>query len=134
VTIGGGPWCLDASPIRAMPGREAFSETLSTVDAQPVLRARIARRGPWRNCSGELWQNRMAQQVIENTWPLLHVRPNSVGSGDLAVDAAPLGRLKLLVISNGCELPEEDPLVGRLSKEETARPGAGTVEVFGRRP
>ena len=130
VTIGGG-MVLDASPIRRMPGLEAFLKVLTEGDAQSILRTRVARR----NHDGTV----LSQLIAETGWPgrVIEVHladPVLQGRvlrlGDRFVHMPALEGLKLLITSTVTSFHEENPLVAGIGKEELRERVQASHEVF----
>src|SRR4029077_341880 len=118
VTIGGGV-VIDTSPIRHMPGLEAFLKVLREGDAQSILRTRIARR----NHDGAV----LSQLIAETGWPGrgsgAHLAdPVLQGHvfrlGDRYVHMPALEGLKLFTTSSVARFHRENPLAAGIGKEE----------------
>src|SRR5580704_5822483 len=100
VTIGGGV-VLDPAPVPRMPGHDIFLKTLAAGDPEPMLRARIARRGHGGISMPRLiaetggtrssLETRLAQAVKDGR--VLRI-------GNLFADAPAIVRLQQLVVSS----------------------------------
>jgi selenocysteine-specific elongation factor len=130
VTIGGGI-VLDASPIRRMPGLDAFLEVLAGGDAQSILRVRIARR----NHSGIV----LSQLRAETGWPGKTieaqladpvVQKRVLRLGNLYAHMPAVEGLKLLMTSSVASFQKENPLVAGIGKEELRERVRASAEVF----
>jgi selenocysteine-specific elongation factor len=130
VTIGGGV-VLDAAPLSRMPGLESFLKTLASGDAQPILRARVARRGH----AGIT----LAQLTAETGWPRQVIETHLAGPelqadvyrvGDLVVYLPALAGLKLLISETVAGFHKKNPLVAGISKEELREHVEASGEVF----
>ena len=130
VTIGGGV-VLDPAPIPRMPGHEVFLKTLASGDPEPMLRARIARRGH----SGIS----MPRLIAETGWTrsLLEMRLAAavkegrvLRTGDLLVDAPALVLLQQLVVSAVEGFHRKNSLVGGIPREALREQVRASAEVF----
>jgi selenocysteine-specific elongation factor len=130
VTIGGGV-VLDPAPVPRMPEHDIFLKTLAAGDPEPMLRARIARRGHggisvprliaetgWARSSLE---TRLAQAVKEGR--VLRI-------ADLFVDAPAMVRLQKLVVSSVEEFHRKNSLVGGIPREALREQVRASAEVF----
>ena len=130
VTIGGGV-VIDASPIRHMPGLEAFLKVLREGDAQSILRLRIARR----NHDGAV----LSQLIAETGWPGSVIEAHLADPvlqghvfrlGDRYVHMPALEGLKLFTTSSVARFHRENPLVAGIGKEELRERVQAPDEVF----
>jgi selenocysteine-specific elongation factor len=130
VTIGGG-MVLDSAPILRMPGLESFLQVLEGSDPEPMLTARIARRGHagisisrliaetgWISKSLEA---RLAQAVKDAR--VLRI-------GDLFVDAPAMVRLQQLLVSSVESFHRKNSLVGGIAREALREQVKASAEVF----
>jgi selenocysteine-specific elongation factor len=118
ITIGGGI-VLDTAPIRRMPGLEAFLNVLAGVDAEAILRMRIARR----NHDGIA----LAELIAETGWTMRAIEANlaePLRQGQIIrlperyLHAPAMEELKLFAMSEVANFHQENPLVAGISKEE----------------
>ena len=130
LTIGGGV-VLDASPIRHMPGLEAFLKVLRQGDAESILRTRIARRLHDGIAVSELttetgWLGKAIEAYLADP-----VRQGRVlRLGDRFVHMPALEGLKLFMTSTVTSFHEENPLVAGIGKEELRERVQALDEVF----
>ncbi len=130
VTIGGGV-VLDPAPILRMPGHESFLQILAGGDPEPMLRARIARRGHGGISMSRLiaetgWtrnslETRLAQAVKEGR--VLRI-------GDLFVDAPAMERLQQLIVSSVEGFHRKNSLVGGIAREALREQVKASSDVF----
>jgi selenocysteine-specific elongation factor len=130
VTIGGGV-VLDPAPIPRMPGHESFLQILAGGDPEPMLIARIARRGHggisisrliaetgWTNSSLEA---RLARAVKEGR--VLRI-------GDLLVHAPAISGLQQFILSTVEGFHKKNSLVGGIAREALREQVKASSEVF----
>jgi len=130
VTIGGGV-VLDPAPVPRVPGHDVFLKILAAGDPEPMLKARIARRGHggisvprliaetgWTRSSVE---TRLAQAVKEGR--VLRI-------ADLFVDAPAMVRLQQLVVSSVEGFHRKNSLVGGIPREALREQVRASAEVF----
>ena len=132
VTIGGGV-VLDSAPIPRMPELENFLQVLAAGDPEPMLRARIARRGPAGIAMSRLiaetgWtrnflEARLAQTLKEGR--VLRI-------GDLFVDASAMARLQQAIVSAVQGFHRKNSLVSGIAKEALREQVNAPSEVFSR--
>lgn len=130
VTIGGGV-VLDSVPIPRMPELENFLQLLATGDPAPMLRARIARRGPAGIAVPRLigetgWaknfvEARLAQAVKERR--VLRV-------GDLFLDGPAMARLQQAIVSLMEGFHRKNSLVNGIAREALREQVKAPSEVF----
>jgi selenocysteine-specific elongation factor len=130
VTIGGGV-VLDSVPIPRMPELENFLQILATGDPEPMLRARIARRGPAGIAVPRLiaetgWaknfvEARLAQAVKERR--VLRV-------GDLFLDGPAMARLQQAIVSSMEGFHRKNSLVNGIAREALREQVKAPSEVF----
>ncbi len=130
MTIGGGV-VLDASPVRRLPGLDAFLQVLAGGDAQSILRVRIARR----NHSGIV----LSQLRAETGWPGNTIEEQLADPvlqkrvlrlGNLYVHMPAVEGLKLFMTSSVASFQKENPLVAGIGKEELRERVKASTEVF----
>jgi selenocysteine-specific elongation factor len=130
VTIGGGV-VLDPAPVPRVPRHDVFLKILAAGDPEPMLKARIARRGHggisvprliaetgWTRSSVE---TRLAQAVKEGR--VLRI-------ADLFVDAPAMVRLQQLVVSSVEGFHRKNSLVGGIPREALREQVRASAEVF----
>jgi len=130
VTIGGGV-VLDPAPVPRVPRHDVFLKILAAGDPEPMLKARIARRGHggisvprliaetgWTRSSVE---TRLAQAVKEGR--VLRI-------ADLFVDAPAMVRLQQLVVSSVEGFHRKNSLVGGIPREALREQVKASAEVF----
>jgi len=130
VTIGGGV-VLDPAPVPRVPGHDVFLKILAAGDPEPMLKARIARRGHggismprliaetgWTRSSLEA---RLAQTVKDGR--VLRI-------ADLFVDAPAMVRLQQLVVSSVEGFHRKNSLVGGIPREALREQVRASAEVF----
>ncbi len=130
VTIGGGV-VLDPAPLPRMPALEGFLEIQAAGDPEPMLRARIARRGHGRIS--------MAQLVAETGWARTFIEARLAEAvkearmlriGDVLVDASAIVRLQQLILSAVEVFHRKNPLVGGIAREALREQVKASAEVF----
>ncbi len=130
VTIGGGV-VLDSAPIPRMPGHESFLQVLEGGDPEPILRARIARRG-----HGGISMSRL---VAETGWARNSVETRLAAAvkdrrvariGDLFVDGHAMAGLQQLILSSLESFHRKNSLVGGIARESLREQLRASVEVF----
>jgi selenocysteine-specific elongation factor len=130
VTIGGGV-VLDPSPIPRMPGQESFLQVLTTDDAEPILRARIARRG-----SAGIG---IARLIAETGWTKTFLETRLAPAakearvlriGDLFMDAPAMVSLQHLIVSSVEAFHKKNSLVGGIARESLREQVKASPEVF----
>jgi len=130
VTIGGGV-VLDPAPIPRMPGHESFLEILSAGDPEPMLKARIARRG-----HGGI---PMSQLVAETGWTRNFIEARLaeavkevrvLRTGALLVNAAAIVGLQELILSSVEGFHEKNPLVRGIAREALREQVKASSDVF----
>jgi selenocysteine-specific elongation factor len=130
ITIGGGV-VLDSAPIPRMLGHDSFLQTLAGGDAEPILIARIARRGHagismsrliaetgWTNNSVEA---RLAHGVKERQ--VLRI-------GDLFVHGPAISGLQQFIVSSVEAFHKKNSLVGGIAREALREQVKASPEVF----
>jgi len=130
VTIGGGV-VLDPAPVPRVPGHDVFLKILAAGDPEPMLKARIARRGHggismprliaetgWTRSSLEA---RLAQTVKDGR--VLRI-------SDLFVDAPAMVLLQQLVVNSVEGFHKKNSLVGGIPREALREQVRASVEVF----
>jgi len=130
VTIGGGV-VLDPAPVPRMPALEGFLEVLAAGDPEPMLKARIARRGhggiPMSQLSAETgWTRNFIE--VRLTEAVKEVRVLRIG--DLFVDASAIVRLQQLILSLVEGFHRRNPLVGGIAREALREQVKASAEVF----
>jgi selenocysteine-specific elongation factor len=117
VTIGGGV-VLDPAPIPRMPGHEDFLEILAAGDPEPVLRARVARRGQGGISMPQLIaETGSTRNSIEGRLGEAVKTADVLRIGDRFADAAAIARLQQLILSSVEEFHGKNPLVGGIARE-----------------
>jgi len=130
VTIGGGV-VLDLAPVPRMPELEGFLGILAAGDPEPMLHARIARRGhdgiP------------MPQLVAETGWTRNFIEARLAEAvkearvlriGDLFVDACAIARLQELILSSVDGFHRKNQLVGGIAREALREQVEASPEIF----
>jgi selenocysteine-specific elongation factor len=130
VTIGGG-MVVDPAPIPRMPGHEIFLQILAAGEVEPILRARIARRGS----SGMS----ISRLIAETGWTrnLLDARlapavkeVRVLRIGDSFLDGPAMVSLQQLIVSSVDAFHKKNSLVGGIAREELREQVKATSEVF----
>lgn len=130
VTIGGGV-ALDAAPLRASAGRDAFLKILAGENPASILRTRIARR----HHEGVS----LAQLTAETGWPQKEIERHLAESiqqgsvirlGDLLVHSPAIEGLELLVLNKVDDFHKRNPLVAGISKEELREAAGAPPEIL----
>jgi selenocysteine-specific elongation factor len=130
VTIGGG-MVVDPAPIPRMPGHEIFLQILAAGEVEPILRARIARRGS----SGMS----ISRLIAETGWTrnLLDARlapavkeVRVLRIGDSFLDGPAMVSLQQLIVSSVEAFHKKNSLVGGIAREELREQVKATSEVF----
>jgi selenocysteine-specific elongation factor len=130
VTIGGGV-VLDPTPLPRAAGQESFLQILAAGDPEPILRARIARRGAAGIGAPRLiaetgWtrsfiEARLDQSVKEGR--VLRI-------GDSFVDAAAVVSLQTLMVSSVETFHKNNSLVGGIAREALREQVKASSEIF----
>jgi selenocysteine-specific elongation factor len=130
VTIGGGV-VLDSAPVPRMPEHESFLQVLESSDPEPILRARIARRGHTGISTSRL--------VAETGWPRNFLESRLATAvkqarvlrmGDLFVDASAMARLQQLIVSSVEGFHRKNSLVSGIAREALREQVKASSEVF----
>jgi selenocysteine-specific elongation factor len=130
VTIGGG-MVVDPAPIPRMPGHEIFLQILAAGEVEPILRARIARRGS----SGMS----ISRLIAETGWTrnLLDARlapavkaARVLRIGDSFLDGPAMVSLQQLIVSSVEAFHRKNSLVGGIAREALREQVKATSEVF----
>jgi selenocysteine-specific elongation factor len=130
VTIGGGV-VLDSAPIPRTPGQLDFLEILSAGDPEPVLRARIARRGhDGISISQLIAETGWTRNAIEAALAQVVKTANVLRIGDLFADAAAAVRLQQLILSSVDGFHGKNPLVGGIAREALRERVKASSEIF----
>jgi selenocysteine-specific elongation factor len=130
VTIGGGV-VLDPAPIPRMPGHESFLEILAGGNAEPILIARIARRGHAGITMSRLiaetgWTNNSVEARLAHA-----VREGQVlRIGDLFVHAPAIVGLQQFILSTVEGFHKKNSLVGGIAREALREQVKASSEVF----
>jgi selenocysteine-specific elongation factor len=132
VATSGGGVVLDASPMSRIRELDVFLKTVADGDAEPILRARIARR----KHTGIT----LTQLIAETGWPRqvidAHLAagtqhgPEIVRIGQLFVHLPALEELKVSIIGAVTNFHEKNPLVAGISREELRGQVHASSEVF----
>ena len=130
VTIGGGV-VLDAAPMRRMPGLADFLKLLAGGNAEPILRARIARRQqdgiPMSRLVAETgWTQSFVEAKLEQAVKEGQV----VRIGELLLHSPALEALKLSIVGSVEDFHKKNPLVGGIAKEQLREQAGASVEVL----
>jgi len=130
VTIGGGV-VLDPAPVPRMPALETFLEILAAGDSEPMLKARIARRGhggiPISQLVAETgWTRNFIEERLAEAVKEVHV----LRTGDLLVDVAAIVRLQELILTSVVDFHRKNPLVGGIAREALREQVKASAEVF----
>ena len=130
VTIGGGI-VLDPAPIPRMPEHEPFLQILADGTPEPILTARIARRGHSGITLSRLiaetgWTRESVEAQLAKT--LKDVRVLRIG--DLFIDAFAIVRLQQLIVKSVTDFHKKNSLVGGIAKEELREQVKASAEVF----
>jgi selenocysteine-specific elongation factor len=130
VTIGGGV-VLDTAPIPRMLGHEGFLDIAAGGDPEPILGARVARRG-----HGGISMSRL---IAETGWTRNFVEARLTPAmkearvrriGDLFVDAPAIARLQQLILSLAESFHRKNSLVGGIAREALREQVKASAEVF----
>ncbi len=132
VTIGGGV-VLDSVLIPRMPELENFLQILATGAPEPMLRARIARRGPMGIAMSRLiaetgWTRNLLEARLAQTLKEGRV----LRIGDLFVDASAMARLQQAIVSAVQGFHRKNSLVSGIAKEALREQVNAPSEVFSR--
>jgi selenocysteine-specific elongation factor len=130
VTIGGGV-VLDASPVPRMTGLEGFLKTFASDDAEAILAARIARRGPQGIAMSRLvsetgWTKRAVEAGLAKPAEERQV----VRIGELFLDLPAVDALKASIVGATGNFHKRNPLVAGISREELREQVRASAEVF----
>jgi len=130
LTIGGGV-ALDAAPIRRMPGRENFLQTLASGSPGEMLQARTARRGHDGISISQLTaETGWTAKLIETQLTQALNEGKLLRAGDRLVHAPALLALKQTVISTVTDFQKENPLAGGITREEMRDQVKASVDIF----
>jgi selenocysteine-specific elongation factor len=130
VTIGGG-MVLDPAPIPRMPGQESFLQILAAGEVEPILSARIARRG-----SSGISISRL---IAETGWTrnFLNARlapavkeARVLRIGDSFMDGPAMVSLQHLIVSSVEAFHKKNSLVGGIAREALREQVKASSEVF----
>jgi selenocysteine-specific elongation factor len=130
VTIGGGV-VLDAAPLPRMQGHDSFLQILSTSGPEPILRARIARRGH----DGISMSRLIAETGSTRAFIEAHLAPAVKGGqvlriADLFMDTVAMSGLQQAIASTVAGFHKKNSLVGGIAKEELREQVRASTEVF----
>jgi selenocysteine-specific elongation factor len=130
VTIGGG-MVLDPAPIPRMPRLEDFLRTGAAGSPEPILRARIERRGHAGLVTSRLIAETGWNKIMLETQLAQAVKVGAVlRVGDLFVDAAAMVRLEQAIVSSVEGFQKKNPLVGGIARESLREQVKASSEVF----
>jgi len=130
VTIGGGE-VLDPAPLPRAAGQESFLEILAAGDAEPILRARIARRGAAEIGAPRLMaETGWTRSFIETRLAIAVKEGGVLRIGDSFVDASAMVRLQTLIVSSVQAFHENNSLVGGIAREALREQVKASSEVF----
>ncbi|MGA8501627.1 MAG: SelB C-terminal domain-containing protein, partial [Candidatus Sulfotelmatobacter sp.] len=130
VTIGGGV-VLDATPILRMPRPLDFLETLTSGDAEAILKARIARRHhEGISMSRLVAETGWTKAVIEAQLAPAMRSGDVLAAGGRFLHLPALEALKARTLSAALDFHRRNPLVGGISKEELRAQVDATSDVF----
>jgi selenocysteine-specific elongation factor len=130
VTIGGG-MVLDPAPIPRMPRLEDFLRTGAAGSPEPILRARIERRGHAGIATSRLIAETGWNKIVLETQLAQAVNAGAVlRVGDLFVDAAAMVRLAQAIVSSVEGFQKKNPLVGGIARESLREQVKASSEVF----
>jgi selenocysteine-specific elongation factor len=130
VTIGGG-MVLDPAPIPRMPRLEDFLRTGAAASPEPILRARIERRGHAGIVMSRLIAETGWNKIVLETQLAQAVKVGAVlRVGDLFVDAAAMVRLEQAIVSSVEGFQKKNPLVGGIARESLREQVKASSEVF----
>ena len=130
VTIGGGV-VLDPAPIPRMSRLEDFLGTVAAGSPEPILRARIERRGHAGIATSRLiaetgWNKSLLEAQLAPA-----VKAGAVlRVGDLFVDAPAMARLEQVIVSSVEGFQKKNPLVGGIARESLREQVKASSEVF----
>ena len=130
ITIGGGV-VLDAAPVPRMAGLSDFLTTLASGDADAILMARIARRGPdaiaMSNLISEIGWTKSAIEAGLKTAGR-EGRVARIGESFLSMPS--VQTLKLNIVDAAGDFHARNPLVGGISREELREQVQASTQVF----
>jgi selenocysteine-specific elongation factor len=130
ITIGGGV-VLDAAPVPRMAGLSDFLTTLASGDADAILMARIARRGPdaiaMSNLISETGWTKSAIEAGLKT-AVQEGRVARIGESFLSMPS--VQTLKLNIVDAAGDFHARNPLVGGISREELREQVQASTQVF----
>jgi selenocysteine-specific elongation factor len=130
VTIGGGV-VLDPAPIPRMPRLEEFLRTLDAASQEPILRARIERRGHAGIATSQLTAETGWNKILLESQLGQEVKAGAIlRIGDLFVDAPAMAHLEQLIVSSVEEFQKKNPLVGGIARESLREQVKASSEVF----
>jgi selenocysteine-specific elongation factor len=130
VTIGGGV-VLDSAPIPRLPEQEGFLQTLAGGNPEPILSARIARRGH----AGIS----LSQLVAETGWTKKSIESRLASAlkdmgvlqiGELFVEALAIVRLQQFIVNSVGGFQKKNSLVGGIAREALREQAKASSEVF----
>jgi selenocysteine-specific elongation factor len=130
ITIGGGV-VLDAAPVPRMAGLSDFLTTLASGDADAILMARIARRGPGAIAMSNLisetgWTKSAIEADLKTA--VQEGRVARIGESFLSMPSAEA--LKLDIARAAGDFHTRNPLVGGISREELREQVKASTQVF----
>ncbi len=130
ITIGGGV-VLDAAPIPRMPGLDTFLQILSDGSPEPVLTARIARRGHTGISMSQLtaetgWTKVLLDARLDQTLKDMRV----LRIGDLFIHAPAMIGLQQFIVSTVAAFHKKNSLVGGIAREALREQVKASPEVF----
>jgi len=130
ITIGGGV-VLDPAPIPRMPGHESFLQTLAASVPEPMLRARIARRGHGGISMSRLiaetgWTSNSVEARLAHAVKEKHV----LRIGDLFVHGPAISGLQQFIVSTVEGFHKKNSLVGGIAREALREQVKASPEVF----
>jgi selenocysteine-specific elongation factor len=130
VTIGGGV-VLDPAPIPRMPRLEEFLRTVDAASPEPILRARIERRGHAGIAISRLIAETGWRKLLLETELAQAVKAGAVlRVGNLFVDAPAMARLQQVIVSSVEGFQKKNPLVGGIARESLREQVKASSEVF----
>jgi selenocysteine-specific elongation factor len=130
VTIGGGV-VLDAAPIPRLPEQEGFLQTLAGGNPEPILSARIARRGhAGISLSQLVAETGWTKESIESRLAPALKDMRVLQIGELFVDALAIVGLEQVIVNSVGGFHKKNSLVGGIAREALREQAKASSEVF----
>jgi selenocysteine-specific elongation factor len=130
VTIGGGI-VLDPAPLPRMSRLEDFLRVVDAGSPEPILRARIERRGHAGIATSRLIaETGWNKMLLESQLAPAAKSGTVLRVGDLFVDAPAMARLEQVIVSSVEGFQKKNPLVGGIARESLREQVKASSEVF----